>query len=796
MADRLCLLTCESLGCAVKAVVESEGFDDVVVRVFPGHCGRPQMGWDAWRGIIQACEQDCSQVYLLGGSCIVELPAPPDELKHCRLHKIDGCYSLLAGKETIEAYLKTGAYLLTSGWLAHWKRHIDEWGFDQTTAREFFAESAARLVLLDTGVDTASADHLAEFAGFVGLPFERVPVGLDFSRLFLAKIVLEWRLQNERTKSAVALSNANRQLADYAMVFDLIGSLPRAMTETRAIENVFELFAMLCAPTRLVYVPFIGGQPGNALSRPAEQSVGEAIQARLAGFREDYAWTESGNGFVLRISHQDETLGVLEIEGLAFPQHKQHYLNLALAVVQVCGLAIANARAYQELEQLVEELEESLAQRKRAEEALQQRNRDLDLLNRVSQTLTATLDSQEVTERLMKALTQSLGAEGSSVWMWNEEQPGGLVCRGAAYPGPKRPLVNLRLGPGVGIAGWVAHHEESVIVPNVSGDSRFSPLIDVQIGFHTVCVLAVPLRVHDKVIGVLEAVNKVSGDFDAHDCALLETLASSAAIAIENARLVENLRQRTGELQTRNEELDTFAHTVAHDLKNPLSMLIGFSDLLSDAHAAMTERERQECYRGIARVAYKMDSIVKELLLLAQVRQVDVGTEPLDMAGILAEVQQRLAPMMAEYQAEVVVPSAWPAAVGYAAWIEEVWVNYLSNALKYGGRPPRIELGAAPLPDSPPLVGEGKSGGMVRFWVRDNGAGITPEDQARLFVPFTRLGPARAGGHGLGLSIVRRIVEKLGGQVGVESQLGQGSMFSFTLPGAASSLATSRCGSG
>ena len=85
---------------------------------------------------------------------------------------------------------------------------------------------------------------------------------------------------------------------------------------------------------------------------------------------------------------------------------------------------------------------------------------------------------------------------------------------------------------------------------------------------------------------------------------------------------------------------------------------------------------------------------------------------------------------------------------------------------------------------------------MVRFWVRDNGPGITPEDQARLFVPFTRLGQARVGGHGLGLSIVRRIVEKLGGQVGVESQVGQGSVFSFTLPGAPSLLGTAPCESG
>ncbi len=779
MADKLCLLVCESLEREVKAVVESEGFDDVVVRVFPAQCGRPQMGWDAWRGIIQAGEQDCSQVYLLGGSCIVGLQAPPDDLRQCRLHKMEGCYSLLAGRETSEAYLKTGAFLLTPGWLAQWKRHIDEWGFDPATAREFFAESAARLVLLDTrrGIDAASADHLAEFAGFVGLPFESAPVGLDFSRLFLAKIVLEWRLENERIKSAVALSNANRQLADNAMVFDLIGSLPGTTTEAKAIENVFELFDMLCAPDSLAYVPLVGGQPGNALSRPAERIVGESIPARLAGFREDYAWTDSGNGFVLRISHQDETLGVLEIEGLAFPQHKQHYLNLALTVVRVCGLAIANARAYQELESLIEDLEELLDQRKRAEEVLQQRNRDLDLLNRVSQTLTATLDSQEVTERLMKALTQTIGAEGSSVWMWDEEQPGGLVCHGAAYPGSKGSLIGLRLRSGEGIAGWVAHHGMCAIVPRVADDPRFSPVIDAQFGFHTVCVLAVPLRVHDKVIGVLEVVNKVDSDFDAHDCALLETLSSSAAIAIENAQLVENLRQQTDELSVRNEELDAFAHTVAHDLKNPLSMLIGFADLLREARASMSDEEQLACYSGIARVAYKMDSIVKELLLLAQVRRVEVGTKPLDMAGILEQVQQRLAPMIAEYKAEVILPSAWPAAVGYAPWVEEVWVNYFSNALKYGGRPPRAQVGA-----DLPLADEGEGGGMVRFWVRDNGPGITPEDQVRLFVPFVRLSQARVGGHGLGLSIVRRIVEKLGGQVWVESQVGQGSVFSFTLP--------------
>jgi signal transduction histidine kinase len=124
-----------------------------------------------------------------------------------------------------------------------------------------------------------------------------------------------------------------------------------------------------------------------------------------------------------------------------------------------------------------------------------------------------------------------------------------------------------------------------------------------------------------------------------------------------------------------------------------------------------------------------------------------------------------------EMQAEIVLPDVWPKAMGYSPWIEEVWVNYLSNGVKYGGQPPHLELGARVQND-----------GFVRFWVSDSGPGISPEDQTRLFTPFTQLEQVRVTGHGLGLSIVRRIVEKLGGEASVESEVGKGSTFSFTLP--------------
>lgn len=243
----------------------------------------------------------------------------------------------------------------------------------------------------------------------------------------------------------------------------------------------------------------------------------------------------------------------------------------------------------------------------------------------------------------------------------------------------------------------------------------------------------------------------------------------------ERKRAETALRQYTEELQARNEELDAFAHTVAHDLKEVASLIIGFADILERDHELIPVEEQRQYLSIIGRNGRKMNNIITELLLLASVRKLEVALKPLNMAPILAEAQNRLSGLIEEYEAVIELPESWPPALGYAPWVEEVWVNYLSNALKYGGSPPQVWVGAAVQPD-----------GMVRFWVRDNGPGLSPEEQARLFKPFTQLERISTKGHGLGLSIVRRIVEKLGGHVGVESSgiPDEGSTFTFTLPAA------------
>jgi signal transduction histidine kinase len=216
--------------------------------------------------------------------------------------------------------------------------------------------------------------------------------------------------------------------------------------------------------------------------------------------------------------------------------------------------------------------------------------------------------------------------------------------------------------------------------------------------------------------------------------------------------------------------LEAFAYTVAHQLKNSSSLVLMFGNVLKQS--IKLPKAMRPLLEGIIQSGRKMNNVINELQLLAGIREGKVEPKPLNMGKIVAEARQRLIHTIEERQAQIIAPDEWPVAWGYEPWIEEVWVNYIDNAIKYGGEPPRIELGATLQADK-----------YVRFWIRDNGPGLSPEEQTQVFRPFLRLDQIKLEGHGLGLSIVQHIVEKLGGQVGVESQgiPEQGSTFMFTL---------------
>ncbi len=243
-----------------------------------------------------------------------------------------------------------------------------------------------------------------------------------------------------------------------------------------------------------------------------------------------------------------------------------------------------------------------------------------------------------------------------------------------------------------------------------------------------------------------------------------------ASIIQSNKNLKEEIREKEKLIN----DLNAFAHTVAHDLRGTIGGIVSTTDLIK----YNIDHEDYSSIVGLNEMIYtsatKTLYIIKELLTLSTVREQDIKREFIDMGKVIDESEKRLRELIEQTGAKVIKPGKWPVVKGNPIWLEEVWFNYITNAIKYGGTPPVIELGAEQL----------YSQNMVKFWVKDNGKGLTGKEQEKLFSQFTRLETLRVKGTGLGLSIVKRIIEKLGGEVGIFSNAvpGKGSIFYFTLP--------------
>jgi len=249
---------------------------------------------------------------------------------------------------------------------------------------------------------------------------------------------------------------------------------------------------------------------------------------------------------------------------------------------------------------------------------------------------------------------------------------------------------------------------------------------------------------------------------------IAEQARAEQALSQVNAELRARIQERDDLIQ----ELEAFSHTVAHDLKNPLQTLTFSAQIL--LRTISPENSGLAGYaQTILDTCKSMNTIIDELLLLASVRREDILPQPVEMKSVIDQALKRLDALVQEHQPVIQLSGEFPEALGYAPWLEDVWANLIANAIQYGGTPPLIIISADQQPDS-----------MVRFSIQDNGNGIKPEDQESLFTAFSQGRKSGRRGHGLGLSIVQRIVSKLGGEVMVQStnEPGMGSVFSFTLP--------------
>lgn len=288
--------------------------------------------------------------------------------------------------------------------------------------------------------------------------------------------------------------------------------------------------------------------------------------------------------------------------------------------------------------------------------------------------------------------------------------------------------------------------------------------------------LSAPVCMDNAVIGFINLDSPRPGFFSKAHAERLRTFADQAATAIKNARLYADLKRYAVELEARNRDLDAFGDMVAHDLKAPLHVILGYASLIMSDFKNEISEEIMGYMKFVADYAAKLDTMIESMLLLARVKNVDVQVAPLDVGAVTREAARRFEKVVAEGKIRLEIADELPHALGHAPWLEEVFANLIENAIKYLGKDntkPRISI-----------RGKQADDGMVRYEVKDNGIGIPEESLPEVFEMFSRVrhsgGPK---GSGLGLAIVKRMVVKMNGKVGVDSTPGKGSTFWFTLPG-------------
>jgi signal transduction histidine kinase len=450
---------------------------------------------------------------------------------------------------------------------------------------------------------------------------------------------------------------------------------------------------------------------------------------------------------------------------------------------RVAELEVADVQRRRAEEALRRNLEERLA----TEEALRQSNRHLALLNRASQTFTSILELDRVLVTVLEEVRRLLNVVACSVWLIDPET-GELVCRQVTDP-QSEVVRGWRLAPGEGLAGWVAHTGDSLMVADIYEDERHFSGVDRETGLPLRSILTVPLQVKQRVIGVLQAVDAKVGRFTETDQMLLESLAASAAVAIENAQLYDEVQQyavdlevrvaeRTRELEEANaqlQELDRlkskFVADVSHELRTPVANI--------DLYLHLLERggpERLDRYLGVLKdQTQRLAGLVEDILDLSRLGLGEAVTpfEPVDLNKVVEEAVEIYRPraeaadLALTFEREDPLPKVW----GSRNQLSQVATNLVANAVNYT---PCGFVKVRTLWDA--------SQETVCLQVQDTGMGIEAEDMPHLFERFyrgRRVGSSNIPGSGLGLAIVREILDLHGGTIEVESEVGEGSTFTL-----------------
>jgi two-component system NtrC family sensor kinase len=527
--------------------------------------------------------------------------------------------------------------------------------------------------------------------------------------------------------------------------------------------------------TNGVLVPKAVSHHGQGVGSSAKMRVGEGVAGLavvekeaiyVSDTRADPRFVDSGTAvkslLVVPMILGETVIGILSVDSGEAEAFTQDDERLLVMLANQAAIAIENARLYGEA--------------KRADE--------LAALNRIATAMVSTFDLDQVFTLAMQGINETLRVEAGSLLLLDEAE-GELVRRMTLW-GEKSVRGEMTLSLGQGVAGWVVQEGEPLLVADTRQECRLPSTTAQFLGVEAGSILCVPLVLREKTIGAIEVINKWGGKFTEDDLTLLNSIAASVAIAIENARLYTEIKDFADELARSQAQLiqseklaatGKLAASIAHELNNPLQAVQGCVYLVAD-QTAPHDPNRQ--YLDIARE--ELDRVARIVGRMVDFyRPSDEGRIPTDVNALLesvvALVRKRLQQEGIEMDLEL-TPDL-PLIVATGDHLKQVFLNIIINALEAMPQGGRLEMVTRYVSGRGDRKKASADAAFVEIEFADTGVGIPAEHINNIFDPFFT---TKSKGMGLGLSVSYGIVERHGGQIQVESKVGEGTTFVVRLP--------------
>jgi two-component system, NtrC family, sensor kinase len=429
-------------------------------------------------------------------------------------------------------------------------------------------------------------------------------------------------------------------------------------------------------------------------------------------------------------------------------------------------IAIENVRLFQELETRTRELARSVG--------------ELKALGEVGQAVSSTLELQTVLSTIVGHAVQLSETDSGVIYEYDEGRQEFHLR--ASHRMEEELVEAIRAAPirlGEGATGRATTTRTPVQVIDLLNEreisgSRVRPIM-ARLGYRS--LLAVPLLREERIMGALTVWRKEAGTFSPEVVNLLQTFATQSALAIQNARLFREIEDKSRQIEAANRHKSEFLANMSHELRTPLNAIIGFSEVLGEKLFGELNEKQAEYTEDILSSGRHLLSLINEILDLSKVEagrmELELATFDLPLAIDNARTFVRERATKHGINLDITVDERLGDFIGDERKIKQILLNLLSNAVKFTPEGGRIGINAR------------QADGSVEISVSDTGIGIAPEDQARIFEEFRQVGSDYAHkteGTGLGLTLAKKFVELHGGRIWVESEVGKGSTFSFTLP--------------